>query len=140
MQNDGRLSNVDLAEQINLSASPCLRRVKQLESLGVIKGYKAALDRKKVGLSMTVFIEVRLNNHKTEASDAFEKSVINLLNIISVYLVSGHADYRLEVISKDLTDYESILKAIQNLPHVKDIHSNFVIRAIKNDACLPLSE
>lgn len=139
LQNNGRLSNIDLAEQINLSASPCLRRVKQLESLGIIKGYKATLDRKKVGLSMTVFIEVRLNNHTPEASNAFEKSVINLQNVISVYLVSGHADYRLEAVSKDLADYESILKEIQNLPHVKDIHSNFAIRAIKNDACLPLS-
>lgn len=138
LQNDGRLSNVELAEQIHLSASPCLRRVKQLESSGVIKGYKASIDRKEVGLSMTVFIEVRINNHKGEASEAFEQSVVNLPNVISVYLVSGSADYRLEVVSKDLADYEGILKTIQNLPYVKDIHSNFAIRAIKNDAPLPL--
>lgn len=138
LQNDGRLSNVELAEQIHLSASPCLRRVKQLESLGVIKGYKASIERKKVGLSMTVFIEVRLNSHIGEASEAFEKSVVNLPNVISVYLVSGYADYRLEIVSKDLADYEGILKTIQNLPYVKDIHSNFAIRAIKSDAPLPL--
>jgi Lrp/AsnC family leucine-responsive transcriptional regulator len=138
LQDDGRLSNVELAEQIHLSASPCLRRVKQLESSGVIKGYKASIDRKNVGLSMTVFIEVRLNSHTGEASDAFEQSVVSLPNVISVYLVSGYADYRLEVVSKDLTDYEGILKAIQNLPYVKDIHSNFAIRAIKSDAPLPL--
>jgi Lrp/AsnC family leucine-responsive transcriptional regulator len=138
LQDNGRLSNVELAEQIHLSASPCLRRVKQLESSGVIKGYKASIDRKNVGLSMTVFIEVRLNSHTGEASDAFEQSVVSLPNVISVYLVSGYADYRLEVVSKDLTDYEGILKAIQNLPYVKDIHSNFAIRAIKSDAPLPL--
>lgn len=138
LQNDGRLSNVELAEHIHLSASPCLRRVKQLESSGVIKGYKASIDRKEVGLSMTVFIEVRLNNHKGEASEAFEQSVVGLPNVISAYLVSGHADYRLEVVSKDLTDYEGILKDIQNLPYVKDIHSNFAIRALKTDAPLPL--
>lgn len=138
LQDDGRLSNVELAEQIHLSASPCLRRVKQLESTGVIKGYKASIERKKVGLSMTVFIEVRLNSHTGEASEAFEKSVVSLSNVISAYLVSGYADYRLEVVAKDLSDYESILKAIQNLPYVKDIHSNFAIRAIKNDAPLPL--
>ena len=138
LQNDGRLGNVELAEQIHLSASPCLRRVKQLESSGVIKGYKASLERKKVGLSMTVFIEVRLKSHTSEASEAFEESVANLPNVISAYLVSGFADYRLEVVAKDLADYESILKAMQNLPYVKDIHSNFAIRAIKSDAPLPL--
>lgn len=138
LQNDGRLSNVELAEQIHLSASPCLRRVKQLESSGVIKGYKASIERKKVGLSMTVFIEVRLNSHTGEASEAFEMNMANLTNVISAYLVSGYADYRLEVVAKDLNDYESILKAIQNLPYVKDIHSNFAIRAIKSDSPLPL--
>lgn len=139
LQNNGRLSNVELAEHIHLSASPCLRRVKQLEAQGVIKGYRATLDRKKVGLSMTVFIEVRLNNHSREASEAFENSVANLANVISAYLVSGYADYRLEVVSKDLADYEEILKSVQNLPFVKDIHSNFAIRAIKSDAPLPIA-
>ena len=139
LQNNGRLSNVELAEHIHLSASPCLRRVKQLEAQGVIKGYRATLDRKKVGLSMTVFIEVRLNNHSREASEAFENSVANLANVLSAYLVSGYADYRLEVVSKDLADYEEILKSVQNLPFVKDIHSNFAIRAIKSDAPLPIA-
>ncbi|GAB3484051.1 Lrp/AsnC family transcriptional regulator [Marinomonas epiphytica] len=138
LQDNGRLSNVDLAEQINLSPSPCLRRVKQLEQQGLIKGYRASLDRKKTGFSMTVFIEVRLSNHARDASIAFEHSVKNLANVVSAYLVSGYADYRLEVVSKDLADYEEILKSIQNLPYVKDIHSNFAIRAIKSDAPLPL--
>lgn len=138
LQNDGRLSNVELADQIHLSASPCLRRVKQLEKAGIIKHYRAALDRKKVGLSMTVFIEVGLNNHTSEASEAFERSLMGLPNVISAYLISGQADYRLEVVAKDLTDYERILKSVQNLPHVKDIHSNFAIRAIKSDAPLPI--
>ena len=140
LQDNGRLSNVELAEQIHLSASPCLRRVKQLETLGVIKIYKASLERTKVGLSMTVFIEVRLNNHTGDASDAFEQSVASLPNVISAYLVSGYADYRLEIVSRDLVDYEGILKTIQSLPYVKDIHSNFAIRAIKSDAPLPLKK
>ncbi len=140
LQSNGRLSNVELAEHIHLSASPCLRRVKQLESQGYIKGYRATLDRKKVGLSMTVFIEVRLNSHTRDASEAFETSVVNLPNVISAYLVSGYADYRLEVVSQDLADYEEILKSVQNLPFVKDIHSNFAIRAIKSDAPLPIEK
>lgn len=140
LQSNGRLSNVELAERIHLSASPCLRRVKQLEAQGYITGYRATLDRKKVGLSMTVFIEVRLNNHTPAASEAFEQSVTTLSHVISAYLVSGFADYRLEVVSRDLSDYEEILKDIQNLPYVKDIHSNFAIRAIKADAPLPLCD
>jgi len=140
LQSDGRLSNVDLAEQINLSASPCLRRVKALESEGYITGYSAKLDRKKAGFAMTVFIEVRLNSHSSEAIDVFEECVLNLGNIISAYLVSGFADYRLEAVAEDLTDYERILKEVQNLPFVKGIQSNFAIRAIKADAPLPLSK
>lgn len=138
LQSNGRLSNVDLAEQINLSASPCLRRVKALESEGYIKEYGARLDRKKAGFAMTVFIEVRLNNHSTEAIESFESQVLSLGNVISAYLVSGFADYRLEAVAEDLADYERILKEVQNLPFVKGIQSNFAIRAIKADAPLPL--
>lgn len=138
LQSDGRLSNVELAEHIHLSPSPCLRRVKLLEKDGVIQGYRATLDRVKIGYSMTVFIEVSLNNHTGDASNAFEASVQAMSNVISAYLVSGIADYRLEVVAEDLPDYERILKEVQTLPHVKDIHSNFAIRAIKTDAPLPL--
>ncbi|MEL0637388.1 MULTISPECIES: Lrp/AsnC family transcriptional regulator [Marinomonas] len=140
LQYDGRLSNVELAEQINLSPSPCLRRVKQMESKGLIQGYRATLDRVKIGFSMTVFIEVSLNNHSGSASSAFEASVLAMQNVISAYLTSGAADYRLEVVAEDLPDYERILKEVQTLPHVKDIHSNFAIRAIKTAAPLPLTK
>ena len=95
LQNDGRLSNVELAELISLSPSPCLRRVKQMENKGFIQGYRATLDRVKIGFSMTVFIEVSLTNHSGNASSAFETSVLAMPNVISAYLTSGSADYRL---------------------------------------------
>lgn len=138
LQSDGRLTNVALAEEIHLSPSPCLRRVKQLEDTGVIEGYHARIDRQKAGFSMTVFVEVRLKSHAGDKHIVFEKAILEMEDIISAHLVSGIADYRLEVVAMDLPDYERILKALQSLPHVKDIQSHFAIRSVKTAAPLPL--
>lgn len=138
LQSDGRLTNVALAEEIHLSPSPCLRRVKQLEDSGVIEGYHARIDRQKAGFSMTVFVEVRLKSHAGDKHIVFEKAILAMEDIISAHLVSGIADYRLEVVAVDLQDYERILKALQSLPHVKDIQSHFAIRSVKTAAPLPL--
>ena len=138
LQSDGRLTNVALAEEIHLSPSPCLRRVKQLEDNGVIEGYHARIDRQKAGFSMTVFVEVRLKSHAGDKHIVFEKAILEMEDIISAHLVSGIADYRLEVVAVDLQDYEQILKALQSLPHVKDIQSHFAIRSVKTAAPLPL--
>ncbi|MCW4628821.1 MULTISPECIES: Lrp/AsnC family transcriptional regulator [Marinomonas] len=138
LQSDGRLTNVALAEEIHLSPSPCLRRVKQLEDSGVIEGYHARIDRQKAGFSMTVFVEVRLKSHAGDKHIVFEKAILEMEDIISAHLVSGIADYRLEVVAVDLQDYERILKALQSLPHVKDIQSHFAIRSVKTAAPLPL--
>ena len=138
LQSDGRLTNVALAEEIHLSPSPCLRRVKQLEDTGVIEGYHARIDRQKAGFSMTVFVEVRLKSHAGDKHVVFEKAILEMEDIISAHLVSGIADYRLEVVAMDLPDYERILKALQSLPHVKDIQSHFAIRSVKTAAPLPL--
>ena len=138
LQADGRLTNVDLAEQVNLSPSPCLRRVKRLEEMGVITHYRATLARTEVGFTMTIFVDVTLDNHRDHASQEFEDAVLLMENVISCFLISGAADYRLEVVVKDLKDYEQQLKQLQTLPFVKDIQSNFAIRAIKTNAPLPL--
>ncbi|UTV99197.1 Lrp/AsnC family transcriptional regulator [Marinomonas rhizomae] len=139
LQSDGRLTNVALAEEIHLSPSPCLRRVKQLEDTGVIEGYNARIDRQKAGFSMTVFVEVRLKSHADDKHIVFEQAILEMEDIISAHLVSGIADYRLEVVAVDLQDYERILKALQSLPHVKDIQSHFAIRSVKTAAPLPLT-
>ena len=140
LQSDGRLTNVALAEEIHLSPSPCLRRVKQLEDSGVIEGYHARIDRQKAGFSMTVFVEVRLKSHAGDKHIVFESAILEMEDIISAHLVSGIADYRLEVVAVDLQDYERILKALQSLPHVKDIQSHFAIRSVKTSAPLPLTK
>ncbi|MFC3123184.1 Lrp/AsnC family transcriptional regulator [Agaribacter flavus] len=138
LQRDGRLSNVELSEAINLSPSPCLRRVKKLEASSVITGYSVTLDRDSVGLGMTVFVDVSLDNHQELATSAFEANVVLFDNVISCHEVSGASDYRLEVVVANLKGYESVLKQIQQLPHVKDIQSNFAIRTVKSGAPLPL--
>ncbi|BBB29940.1 Lrp/AsnC family transcriptional regulator [Neptunomonas japonica] len=138
LQQDGRLSNVELSDKIDLSPSPCLRRVKKLEEEGVITGYYAALDRQLVGLGMTIFVDVSLDNHRDEASLQFEDAILSMENVISCFVVSGASDYRLEVVVSDLLTYEAWLKTLQRLPIVKDIQSNFAIRAVKTTAPLPL--
>ncbi|TBR42735.1 Lrp/AsnC family transcriptional regulator [Marinomonas agarivorans] len=138
LQEDGRLTNVELADKINLSASPCLRRVKKLEQTGTIVHYRANLEREKVGLAMTVFVDVTLDKHSSQIIDEFEQAIIAMPNIISCFMVSGAGDYRLEIVAKDLKHYEQVLKQVQALPNIKGINSNFAIRAVKSAATLPL--
>ncbi|WP_151702451.1 Lrp/AsnC family transcriptional regulator [Nitrincola alkalilacustris] len=138
LQVDGRLSNVELADQVSLSPSPCLRRVKRLEESGVITGYHVALDRTRIGLPMTVFVEIRLENHRDEASQIFEQTIMDMPNVLSCHVISGAADYLLEVVVESLLSYEIWLKTVQKLPVVKDINSNFAIRTVKTATALPL--
>lgn len=138
LQHNGRLSNVELADKIGLSASPCLRRVKKLEDKGVITGYYAALDRQQINLGMTIFVDVSLDNHRDEASQQFEQAILEMDSVISCFVVSGASDYRLEVVVSDLLSYETWLKTLQRLSVVKDIQSNFAIRPVKTRAPLPI--
>lgn len=140
LQTQGRLTNVELAEHVNLSPSPCLRRVKLLEEAGYILGYKAQLNPTLLALGMTVFVDLKLIHHNEKASDEFETEIEHLANVINCYLVSGSADYRLEIRVKDLQGYESMLRKLQSLPHVKDIHSNFVIRSVKAESPMPIGK
>lgn len=139
LQEDGRLTNVELAEKVNLSASPCLRRVKRLEQTGAISHYSANLEREKVGLTMTVFVDVTLDKHTSQIINDFEHAIIAMPNVLACFMVSGSADYRLEIIAQDLKHYEKVLKQVQSLPNIKGINSNFAIRAVKTTAALPLS-
>ena len=95
LQRDGRLSNVQLADEIGLSASPCLRRVRLLEEAGVIRGYQATLDRDEVGLGMMVFVGVKVERHNDTEANAFREAVTALPEVISAFLVSGESDFLL---------------------------------------------
>ncbi|SDK90124.1 transcriptional regulator, AsnC family [Pseudomonas delhiensis] len=139
LQRDGRLSNVQLAEAIGLSPSPCLRRVRLLEEAGVIRRYGADLDRDQVGLGLTVFVGIKVERHHEEHAEAFRQAVIDLPEVISVHLVSGESDFLLQVVVPDLRAYERFLTGtLLKLPGVSDIRSNFAISTLKESAPLPL--
>jgi Lrp/AsnC family transcriptional regulator, leucine-responsive regulatory protein len=140
LQSDGRLSNVELADKVGLSPSPCLRRVKRLERDGYIEGYRAALRRDRVGLGFSVFIGVKIDGHANERATAFEQAVVEMPEVIACHLVSGESDYFLEVVVPDLVDYQRFLVGeLLNLPIVREVRSNIAIQTLKAGAPLPLA-
>lgn len=140
LQADGRLSNVDLAERVGLSPSPCLRRVKRLEREGYIEGYRAALRRNRVGLGFSVFVGVKIEGHANARALSFEKAVVAMPQVVACHMVSGEADYFLEVVVPDLEDYQRFLvEQLLNLPIVREVRSNIAIQTLKAGAPLPLN-
>ncbi|HHF3065795.1 TPA: Lrp/AsnC family transcriptional regulator [Vibrio diabolicus] len=138
MQKDATLTTAELADKVGLSASPCARRIKRLEQEGVISGYRAIVSRDTVGIAMTVFVEVSLNNHQASSIDEFEHAVVEMDEVISCHVVSGAYDYLLEVVSKDLVGYETFTRKLQRLENVKDIHTHLAIRQVKGNGSLPI--
>ncbi len=140
LQRNARLTNVELAEDIGLSPSPCLRRVGMLERAGVIAGYHARLDRSAIGLGLTVFVGVKVERHRDEEAEAFRKAVRSLPEVVSCHLVSGESDFLLQVVVPHLAAYERLLLgSLLKLPGVSDIRSNFAIQTVKETAPLPLA-
>jgi Lrp/AsnC family leucine-responsive transcriptional regulator len=139
LQSDGRLSNVELSDKVGLSPSPCLRRVKRLEREGYIEGYRAALRRDRVGLGFSVFVGVKLDGHANERALDFEKTIVEMPEVIACHLVSGEADYFLEVVVPELADYQRFLVGkLLALPIVREVRSNIAIQTLKAGAPLPL--
>jgi Lrp/AsnC family transcriptional regulator, leucine-responsive regulatory protein len=139
LQVEGRLANVALAERVHLSPSPCLRRVKALEEDGVVSGYRAMVDREAVGLGLTVFVEIKVEGHSEKLAAELEKAVAKMPEVVSSYLVSGAADFLLEVVVPDLRSYERLLLgSLLKLPGVHDVRSNIAIRTFKAPSPLPL--
>ena len=128
LQNDGRTSNADLAENINLSASACHRRVQRLHSTGIIKNYVALLN-----------VEITLSGQADEVLDAFERQVQLIPDVLECHLMSGSADYLLKVVAKDTDDFARIhRKYLARLPGVAQMHSSFSLRSVSNTTALPI--
>ena len=139
LQGEGRLTNVELAERVALSPSPCLRRIKRLETAGVIRGYRAVLDREAVGLDLTVFVEIKVERHTRENAQALQDALAALPEVVSCHMVSGTADFLAEVVVADLRAYEALLtERLLVLPMVADIRSTMSLRRVKSEAFLPL--
>ena len=139
LQTDGRISNAALAERLHLSPSPCLRRMRALERAGVIGGYRAVLDRATIGLGLTVFVELGVDSHSDRTAKAISDALDAAPEVVSAYVVSGPADFLLEVVVADLPAYERLLfETLLKLPNVSDVRSNFALRTVKRPGPLPL--
>nr|WP_299391310.1 Lrp/AsnC family transcriptional regulator [Pelagibius sp.] len=139
LQADGRLSNVDLAEKIGLSPSPCLRRVRLLEEAGIIDRYVALVAQHAVGLPVSVFISIKLERQQEEDLDRFEAEVSAYPEVLECYLMTGTQDYLLRVVVADLAAYERFLKTkLTRVGNVASIESSFALKQVKYTNVLPL--
>ncbi len=138
LQRDGRLTNQDLSESVGLSPSPCLRRVRNLEKSGVIKGYSANIDQDHYGLPINVFVSIRLERQTDAALKAFERGVEGLDEVMECYLMTGSRDYLLRVVSDSLKSYERFVREVLSaLPGIASIESSFAFSQLKQRAALP---
>ena len=139
LQKRGRISNADLAEQVNLSASACHRRVARLEQDGIIRDYVALLDPRKVDRPTTVFVEITLSGQADEVLDAFEREVRLIPEVLECHLMAGSADYLLKVVAADTEDFARIhRRALARLPGVAQMQSSFALRTVFKTTALPV--
>ena len=139
LQKNARLTNLELAKQVGLSASPCLRRVKALENTGIISGYSAIIDQNKVNLSVNVFVQVSLERQSEEGLEVFEEKIIEYNEVMEAYLMTGEADYLLRIVVKDLQTYEKFLKEnLTRIPGISSIRSYFSLKQVTRKYNLPI--
>ena len=140
LQQDGRISNQDLADKIGLSVSPCLRRVRALEDSGLIIGYRAQLDAKKLGLSLMALIHISMDRHTPERFAHFEQIVSALPEVLECLLITGQAaDYQLKVVVRDMDAFQILLlNKITRIEGVSGVQSSFVMRRVVDKTALPL--
>ena len=139
LQRDGRLSVVDLAESIGLSPTPCARRIKALESEGVIEGYAAVLNPSRVGLAVLAIVQVKLTEHTDETVARFEREIQLMDEVTKCFAMTGSYDFILEVYGEDLEALSNVvLKKLIRVPNVRDMQSSVVLATIKRTARIPL--
>lgn len=139
LQQDGRLTNLELAERIGLSPSPCLRRVRALEEEGYVGGYTVRLDRRKLGLNVIAFVFVKIERHGQVDAKATRKAIAALPEIVACHVTSGDFDLLLHVVLQDLDAYKSFaLDRLLKVPGIRDIKTSFVIDTVIEDRPLPL--
>jgi DNA-binding Lrp family transcriptional regulator len=139
LQENGRLTNVELAERIGLSPSPCWRRLQRLEESGLIKGYRAVLDRRGVGLGIMAFVNVVIESHSEAEAKAFETAIQKLPEVVACHSVSGQADFVLQVVAEDMDSYADFaMNVIRRLPGIKAMHTSFALKEVKASTSLPL--
>ncbi|UWQ85585.1 Lrp/AsnC family transcriptional regulator [Leisingera caerulea] len=138
LQRDGRMTNQDLAEAVSLSPSPCLRRVRNLEASGVIRGYSADVDAAAYGMAITVFVRIRLERHNETDVQSFEGKVRRMDEVLECHVLTGAMDYQLRVLVPDLEAYESFIRnRIHPIGGIASIDTSFVYGTVKRTAVFP---
>ena len=140
LQEDGRISNQELADRIGLSPSPCLRRVRALEESGIVTGYRALLNAKSLGYTLMALIYISMDAHTPERFDNFDQAVRQIPEVLECLLITGQdADYQIKVIVKDMDAFqELLLNRITRIQGVTGVHSSFVLRRVIDNAAVPL--
>ena len=139
LQRDGRLSNAELATRVGLSAAPCWRRVKALEQAGYIQGYRAVIDRHKVGLDVLAFVRLDAERNRGDITRELEEAIRKIPEVISCHYISGTGTFELEVVARDLDAFSVFAREVLlNLPNVKDLHTSFSLGEVKASGALPL--
>jgi Lrp/AsnC family leucine-responsive transcriptional regulator len=140
LQQDGRISNQDLADRIGLSPSPCLRRVRSLEEAGLIAGYRALLDAKKLGLTLMALIGISMDQHTPERFANLEAAISGIPEVLECLLITGQqSDYQLKVVVRDMDAYQDLLlNRITRIPGVTGVHTSFVLRKVVDRTALPV--
>lgn len=140
LQADGRLTNAELAQRVGLSAAPCWRRVRALEEAGYIRGYRAEIDREKVGLGVLAFVRLDADRNSGDVTRSLEAAIRQVPEVVSCHYISGSGTFELQVVSRDLNHFSRLAREVLiNLPNVKDLHTSFSLGEVKAAAALPLS-
>lgn len=139
LQRDARLSNTELAARIGISAAPTWRRVKWLEEQGYITGYRAEIDRRKIGLGVLAFVRIDADRNTAASTRELEDAIRGIPEVLSCHYISGSGTFELQVMATDLDAFSKFsLDTLLNLPHVKDLHTSFSLGEVKSGAALPL--
>lgn len=141
LQNDARMTNQSVADSIGLSASPCWRKIRKLEEDEVIQGYRAVLNRRKIGLAVMVFVRVTIDSHSESEAKKFEEEVAALEDVVACYSIGGDADFLLQVVARDLDSYADFaMSVVRRLPGIKEMQSMFVLKEIKPLVSYPIKK
>jgi len=141
LQSDGRMTNQDLAATVNLSPSPCLRRVRNLESSGAIRGYSADVDPASYGMSVTVYVRVRLERHNEKDVQRFESRIMQIDEVLECHVLTGAMDYQLKVVVPGLDAYEDFIRQrIHPIGGIGSIDTSFVYGTVKRSGVFPAIE
>ena len=140
LQEDAKISNVQLAKRVHLSPSPCLTRVRRLERLGIVSRHVALLNPHSLGLNVSVFVQITLEKQAKEGLDRFESAIRKRPEVMECYLMTGEADYLLRVLVRDVEALEQfIIKELTRIPGIANIRSSVALKQVKYETALPLT-